>query len=283
MADPDGNLPTDAERRRYKARKATEWVAMGGARVAGRGWRAAKRDASDTGRAGAWAAASFGDWVGARFAKHRTADAEDTMQTAADAPPEAPVAPQPPRPPRSAASGPVIDPAPRYQAPTLAAARTPRPAPQAQPFGPKLGPMTPPAPTPRPLPTATNVQPTQRERHHKMSQYHPVVAGASESVASLGSHQFRNYNDIKSMVNATPAMFANFAGAFAALADQLEGTPAGADTAANYRNMAAQLQSMSHGAETNAAMFAASHVEDDKRLSSPRPNEGMADYSANLD
>ncbi|WP_112134478.1 hypothetical protein [Glycomyces dulcitolivorans] len=116
-----------------------------------------------------------------------------------------------------------------------------------------------------------------------MSQYHPVVQGASESVASLGGHQFRNYLDIKGMVNATPGMFANFASSFNSLADQLEQTPAGAETAANYRSMAAQLQSMSHGAETNAAMFAALHTEDDKRLNNPRPNEHMADYSANQD
>jgi hypothetical protein len=116
-----------------------------------------------------------------------------------------------------------------------------------------------------------------------MSEYHPVVQGASESVASLGGYQFRNYRDIKGMVNATPGMFANFAASFSALADQLEQTPAGAETAANYRAMAAQLQSMSHGAETNAAMFAALHTEDDKRLGAPRPNEHMADYGNNLD
>lgn len=116
-----------------------------------------------------------------------------------------------------------------------------------------------------------------------MSNYHPVVQGASESVASLGGYQFRNYLDIKGMVNATPAMFANFAASFNAVAEQMEQTPAGAETAANYRAMAAQLQSLSQGAETTAQIFAAVHAEDDKRLSNPRPNEQMADFSANQD
>ncbi len=116
-----------------------------------------------------------------------------------------------------------------------------------------------------------------------MNHHHPAVSAASESVAQLGGHQFRNYKDIKGMVNATPGMLAHLASAYEAIGQQMADTPAGAQTAADYMQLAAQLRAASQGAETSAAMFAATHVDDDRRLEAPRPNEAMADYSRNLD
>ena len=110
---------------------------------------------------------------------------------------------------------------------------------------------------------------------------HPVIEQAVESMNAVGGYEFASLTDIQAFCEAAPELFNSLATALAAIATNLQETPANVGVGEIYGQIAAGLSSLADSSGELAPTLRAGNAADFERIENPRVNEQMADYSVN--